>query len=503
MRRQSILRRLWCYPVPQYVNPAGDEYPVVAYNNYAFPYGLDTYEDEMLDELATIKSCGFNVTAWIGVNRTGGISTQWKNHISMYYKAAASLGLRSIYILQNEMPLVVSKPSDSSQPDQTVYSPSLETIAEILNLNKDDGNLWGYKLADEPKFNQWAYTTPTAAVGIKDLPALYRTYLQNANGHVGFLTLGCGIFEDAIGSDIYNGPGDGKQKYGKYLRAIKDKFNPSLLTVDIYPVIKYCSRPGNSIDFQNFKIITTYYYILETIADFSTQTNIKFWMYILSTQHNLYSEDGKVLKWEYPFPTIGILRYQAMNALAFGFQGLVFWTYPLHGDKYVNGPGSLKEEEYITAPYVDGKTTDVWYNCHIVNSEIQLYGKLLLDARFLEAGHVYGSSYAGKQFPLTSLFSSYKGIGCIANASTEGTGFVITRLEKDSQKFVVIASHDPYYDQEISLTLCARCRWTEFVLHDSSDGYLVEYVHEREDNEKTVSRILKSGGIILIRYECI
>ena len=107
-------------------------------------------------------------------------------------------------MLQNNVPVVIS------QSGSTTYQPTLETIAEILNLNKGTENLWGYKLADEPGFNEWGYTTQTAPVGTKDLPAMNRTYLQNANGHVGFITLAALVKESIVGTEIFNSDSSNK-----------------------------------------------------------------------------------------------------------------------------------------------------------------------------------------------------------------------------------------------------------------------------------------------------
>lgn len=492
---------------PAYVNPTGDEYPVIAWDGYYFPDKSATSEEDIEDLLKTIKNCGFNATNWI----SEGLNKFWWNHISTYYKVAASLGLRTIYMLQNVVPEVKHKVSDSSQAGDTTYDPSLEAIAEILNLNKGDANLWGYKLADEPKYNMWAYGTPTAAVGTKDLLALYRTYLQNANGHVGYITLAVTIEEDTTGQKLPKNykseqEPDYMYRYRSYLESIYDKFKPSLLSVDLYPVLSV----GET---QHPIVKKVYYGYMEIIATFSALYNVPFWMYILSTQLTIYKKGSSTVETQYPLPTEGVLLFQAMTALAYGFQGLVFWTYTLHTNNMQTDSTTGKEifkEKFELAPYnstgrlddepVDGSPLScIWNFCAVVIPVIKAFGKILLGAKFIEAGHVYGPEYIHNQFPETSQFSTP--IGCVSKATAAEHGIVITRLDKGSEKYVAIVNHSPYNSEDFTLTISPRCKWTEYRMMDISDGYLTITEHERESQETTVSRYLQPGCMMLIKYE--
>lgn len=477
---------------PKYVNPAGDEYPVIAVNGYDYPSKLGVGEDEIIDQLETISNCGFNATTWL----CRGNSEIWRPYISTYLRVSASLGLRTIYMLQTMMPKVMQKSSDSSQEKDTTYDPTLEYIAEVLNLNKDDANLWGYKLCDEPGFNEWGYTTPTAPVGTRDLPAMYRTYLQNANGHIGYFTLAVSVAESYTGEKL---PDNEEEKYmyryWNYLIALNEKFHPSMLSVDIYPVFSEETPPI---------IKRTYYGYIEIIADFSTQNNIPFWMYMLSTEFTNYDEGRPTVYKKHPLPTEGVLLYQAMTALAYGFQGLVFWTYTLNKDQMQTDATTGEEipkEKYILAPYMDedGTLSVIWSNCAAVIPVIKEFGKILLGAKFIEAGHVYGPDYVSDPFPETTQFSSP--IGCVSKATATGRGVVITRLEKGSEKFVAIVNHSPYDNEDFTLTISPRCKWTEYRMMDISDGYLTVTEHEREPQEKTISLYLQPGCMMLIKYE--
>ena len=471
-------------PIISYTNPTGDEYPVIAYNSYLFPTGMHTTEDQVRAYLQNVKTCGFNATIWISEGNSKG----WRNLISLYYKVAASLGLRTIYNLQHSVPEVKGKVSDLSQANGTTYKPTLEYIAELLNLNKGDVNLWGYKLCDEPKFNQWGYTTPTAALNVTDLPAMVRTYRQNSNGHIGFITLPVAVSVDIVGKEIFNGGGTKKERYAKYLNAIHKKFGLPLVTVDKYPVL--IDRVHNE---QHVKVVDDYYYYMEAIGNFSRQKNVRVWMYMLSTKFNIYQDGSKKLQTEYPLPTEGILRFQAMTALAFGCQGLVFWTYELRE--------SSNDEKFLMA-LIDKneKVTEIWYNSKAVIPEIKYYGKELLGAKYQESRHVYGSSRS-VPFPDTTTFAS--GMECINNITSDGEGVVMTRLTKGSDSYIAIVSHDPFESVNIELTLSNSYNWTVMGPSRNFDDGSKESIGGADPDvppQMFRRATLKPGGMMLIHY---
>ena len=490
-------------PVPKYVNPAGNEYPVIAYNNYLFPDKLATTEDEIDDVIQSIKSCGFNANIWI----CEGLDGEWRNLIATYYKVAAANGLRTIYNMILQVPKVIRKDTASDQQNGVEYDPALARLAELLNLNKGNANLWGYYLGDEPKYNEWAFNTPAAPVDTRDFPAMFQTYLKNANGHVGFFNLAVATTEKFIGATLAK---DEKLKesvkYARYLKEFKDKFNPSMMTVDIYPLFKYVcdGQLRNCYDLGDCYVQKNYYCMLETIGDFSTRYSIPFWMFMLSTKYTSYLSGSKNINTERPYPSEGVLRYQAMNALAFGFQGLVFWTYGLKESSYQDIPDpddpkkKLFNEEYTDAPYDAGYTTDVWGNCYTVIKEIRYYGDILLGCKFIQAKHVYGPLIS-ETFEETKTFNTY--MGCLADATSEGRGFVVTQLNKDSgDKYMMIVSHDPYNEQNITIRISAGIKWEEVVFLDDSSGYLDVHSGTTGNKEQTVTGRLEPGGLILIHY---
>lgn len=518
---------------PKYTNPAGDEYPIIANNNYMFPHkeNPSTLEEvtknKIIEVLHDIKECGFNAAIWI----PEGIQVKyWEDLISYYYQVAADQGVRTILNLGNSVPRVMQKGGSTDgitfgnlSENGKIKSPTLKLYAEILNRNKDDYNLWGYKLKDEPSFEAWSHLVAPRETGKpepEDIFAAYCTYLQNANGHVGHFNLAVSTGADWIGETLANEkdnagkPLSGKLKYKKYLQAFKAKFEPSMLSVDLYPVV---AQPPKTTTFfiKNF-----YYYFMEAIGEFSTETGMPFWMYILSNQHQIYKKnedlaDAMQIAAIYPSVTEGLLRHQAMTTLAYGFQGIVFWTYG------VPRTSDSNPEVYCRfgAPLdVAGNRTLVWYMCQSVITEIKEFAKLLLHAKFQSARHVYSTSGSSVKFTETTEFipkndsDSNSGFECVTNAVAYGRGFVITHLTKGAEHYLAIVSHEYEEKQKIDV-------W----ISDAYDLIIKEYQFEYEkatdllyksksfhsepksgtdptSDMPTISKTLEPGEMILIKY---
>lgn len=153
---------------------------------------------------------------------------------------------------------------------------------------------------------------------------------------------------------------------------------------------------------------------------------------------------------------------------------------------------------------MNGHTTEVWNNCRTVFPEIKLYGKVLLEAKFQEARHV-GIPLRDKdlEWDQVTQFDSSSPFECIIDANASGTGFVITHLTKGSDNYMAIVSHDPYNEQDVTLTFAAGSKWTEIKPENATDEAYInsQSAHRVESAEsRSIPRKLKPGGIILISY---
>lgn len=528
------------YFLPGNANPTGSSFPVIAYNNFVFfkDSNSGTTEDSKATEvrnfLSKIKECGFNATIWSPEEING---TYWTSLNTLYYSKASGNQLPTILEIPDIAPVVTQKLVQISGgalslggwptgrmfgPEPLHYeNPTPEEYAEILNRDAGNANLWGYLLKNKPKFANWGYDFVTMPIGMKDLQEAYRIFMQNNNGHVAFLNLAAERTAENIGDEL-TAPDLGKndkERYELYLSEIQEKFTPQLMSVDLSPIIAAGDDPTNRIKWD-------YYFTLEAIGNVSKVTKVPFWLNILCSQYTVYdvpepdgtddSSSTPVVKEKYPVVTEGMLRYQALTAIAHGIQGLVFGSYAPFTNEY-NESNELIKEFGIAPVDSNGQTTEVWNACKAVIPEIKAFGQKLLGFHFQSAMHIYGPSgiriyYPGGDersltFPLTRNF--YVICGCVTGAHVvggKGRGFVITDLskaigEKKYDQYVAVVSHDFESEQDIYLSMPPSFKITVF---EYENGNLVETYNssnnERTTNDTVITKTLKPGGMLLIKY---
>ena len=156
---------------------------------------------------------------------------------------------------------------------------------KIVSLIRGNEALWQYYLADEPTMKRWE-KLKTLQMRIKktDPEALcYINLLPNSSKEV----------LNKIGLD--SSP--------EYLQEFS-KIEQPQISYDYYPVLR------------NGKQGSKWYSILEDIRRESLRTGKPFWAYVLCVPHHIY-----------PMPTIGHLRLQCYINLAYGAQGIQYFSY--------------------------------------------------------------------------------------------------------------------------------------------------------------------------------
>jgi hypothetical protein len=161
--------------------------------------------------------------------------------------------------------------------------------------------LWQYHLADEPTMKRWE-KLKTIQTRIKKLDT-------NAQFYINLLPNSSKEVLNKIGLD----------SYPEYLREFS-KIEQPQISYDYYPVLK------------NGKQGSKWYSILEDIRNESLRTGKPFWAYIMCVPHHIY-----------PMPTIGHLRLQCYINMAYGAQGIQYFSYstPAPTDHYDFHDGPL------------------------------------------------------------------------------------------------------------------------------------------------------------------
>jgi hypothetical protein len=175
------------------------------------------------------------------------------------------------------------------------------------------------------------------------------------------------------------------------------------LSFDHYPVL------GDSLRYN-------WYENLEIFSEAARKAGKPFWAFSLSVAHG-----------PYPVPTIPQMRLQVYSDLAYGAQGIQYFTYWTPLDtvwKFNRGP--------ITP---EGKRTQVYDRIKIINNEIKNLSAIFLNARVVSVAHTGKTIPVGTK-PLVSLPEPFNVL------KTEGTGAVVSVLKNIDNNFLVVVNRD-------------------------------------------------------------
>jgi hypothetical protein len=184
------------------------------------------------------------------------------------------------------------------------------------------------------------------------------------------------------------------------------------LSFDHYPVV------GDSLR-------SCWYENLEIFSEAARKAGKPFWAFALSVAHG-----------PYPIPTIAQLRLQVYSDLAYGAQGIQYFTYWTPFDtvwKYNNAPITL-----------EGKRTAVYDRVRLVNREIKNLSGVFLNSKVISVVHTGNTIPAGTK-PLTLLPQPIKVL------KTKGMGAVVSVLKNGENNFLVVVNRD--FNKPMSLTI--------------------------------------------------
>ena len=113
------------------------------------------------------------------------------------------------------------------------------------------------------------------------------------------------------------------------------------------------------------------------------------------------------------------LRYEAFTALAYGAQGIVYWTY---GQRI-----PTPQEDYQSALVnLNGKKTATWYAAKKVNAEIRKFNNIFYGCEMKMVRHTGDKIYAGTQ-ALSGEIGPFKSL------ASGGAGVVVSYIENNGE----------------------------------------------------------------------
>lgn len=248
-----------------------------------------------------------------------------------------------------------------------------------------------------------------------------------------------------------------------YLEVVRNKVSPGLWSFDYYPIKKIDNGPL-TVDADMF------YSALESYLRISKTTQRPFWSCCLS----MGFRQGVVCK---PSPTEEHLRFAAFSALAYGAQGIAYWTYRQRADR----PGS--SFLHLDAPVdIMGRKTKVWYAVKNVNKEIKKYNDVFYGADVLEVVHT-----GVKKYKNTKVLDA--GFGPFVTLAGGEAGLLVSHIRNSGEDYIIIVNHDVERGQKIEFSLKKGAS-----VWNMSDGKRFGW----SSRKRNLS--LDAGGYVIFKY---
>lgn len=266
---------------------------------------------------------------------------------------------------------------------------------ETVRIVKDHPALYGYFLRDEPS--------------ALDFPALaeWAGKIQSADDtHPLYLNLFPNYAPDEILGCTYT----------EYVHRFVEEVGLPLLSFDYYPVTVEGIRH-------------TWWSNLEVVSEEAGKAGLPFWAFALSTAH-----------YPYPSATIESLRLQFYTDLAYGAQGLQYFTY------WCPTPGTW---DFHNAPIGEtGERSEIYDIVKDMNSELQARADVFMGAKVLWVRHT-GETLPPGVTPLEELPAQVK------TFDTHSKGAVVSLFENKGWTYLMIVNRslDEAFDYDIAFNV--------------------------------------------------
>ena len=313
---------------------------------------------------------------------------------------------------------------------------------DYIKAFSKDPHFGGWKFKDEPKYD-----------ALPELKRQYQAMLKADPDNLIYLNL-VGVVEKN-----FTGP---FTKFYDYLEYFQKMFQPEIWSFDYYPIL---------IKNGKIKVVyDTFYSALEDFKTISIKTGRPFWAYCESLAY-------KTKSYSRPEATEAYLRFEAFSALAYGAQGIIYWTY---GQRTSNSV-----ETYLSAlENSNGKKTKAWQAAKKVNGEIKKYNDVFYNCKVKDLRHTGDVTYPGTK-KLTGEFGPFRTV------KSGASGVVVSFIENKGSEYIVIVSRDVLSNQKISLELKP----------DTNLIDLTQATNNRFSGGQTINFTLNKGGYRIYKIE--
>lgn len=303
-------------------------------------------------------------------------------------------------------------------------------LKSVVDRFKDYSNVWGFSMVDEPNASKFGY--------IKKLNKDFEKYAPRQNPWYNLLP--------EMDAKVLGVP-----NYRDYVNDFVRIVNPPFLSCDIYPI--RVDRKGNVY------VTDVFYKTMGVISEIAKDSGRPLWSYILCNRHGIY-----------PAPEEAYIRFQVFAALAYGVQGLRYFTYAVP---------DFDIGRFSDAPInMDGKRTKTWYMVRNVNQEVHALTKVFLGAE------VVSVTFTGAHIP-EGTERNFRVPAPFRLVESLGEGVMVSHLRNGDREYLLLVNRDVTRKQKVNLPR------TRAVTRLFGDGT------ERSDNSRSLT--LDPGGYALFR----
>lgn len=457
-----------------YYNPVPGKLPIVCNGGYdtaaeaaifesVNPGNKPAYEkmEKELKEFITkstneIVDCGFNMS----------LRYMWR---PIYFRAQDIIANSGLKIVA-EIPYAWKQSVVEGREDDECTMEVDKLLSYEENGKKIDlSSVRAWLLGDEPKYNQlckWLQCYYNLKQRIKVLPADSTTV---------FVNLAVSTDSKYIGT---------LKTIPAYLNCIQKLYRPAIWSYDMYPVHENKNDKGNITVTTDRK----YYYFLDCFAKKAKETGRPFWAYCICVRVGILDENGNE-SWALATPTESRMRFEAFSSLAYGAQGLLYFTFRK------NGLNDDKTESFSHAPIdADGNKTATYYAVKKVNDEIARYNNIFYGAQMLEVRHAGTTVWTG----VTMLDGKF---GPLVRIRGNNPEVLVSLLKNGNQHYLVIVSHEPDVPQTIlcdfDASMNVRSQIIDTIGPSSTEGKAAV----SPGLVVTMTINLKAGGYAIFSYD--
>jgi len=264
-----------------------------------------------------------------------------------------------------------------------IHTPEFKDDPEgTVKRFKDHPALAGYHLRDEPNAKDF----PELAAWVKRIRAVDDEHFCYINLFPNYATA------EQLGNPSY------REHVDEFIRTVPVK----VLSFDHYPITESGLRPEW---LENLEIISTA----------ARKAGKPFWAFALAVAHK-----------PYPIPSIPQLKLQVYSNLAYGAQGIQYFTYWT--------PTSTRWDFHDGPIDANGRRTAVYGRVKSVNEEIQKLAWIFSGAKVVSVGHTDLDIPAGTQpFKIISPFNEI---------DTGDHDAIVSWLENGESKFLMIVNRN-------------------------------------------------------------